>query len=75
MLQQTDVVSSSINNSPIINVMDINGRIVKKESLGKLSTGQLNYSIETNDLASGMYIVNINSDSGIKRVAKLVVTK
>ena len=55
--------------------MDINGRIVKKESLGKLSTGQLNYSIETNDLASGMYIVNINSDSGIKRVAKLVVTK
>jgi hypothetical protein len=61
--------------SAAISIMDINGRIVKKESLGKLSTGQLNYSFETNDLASGMYIVNINSDSGIKRVAKLVVTK
>jgi len=61
--------------SATINVMDINGRIVKKENLGKLNPGQLNYAFETSDLASGMYIVNINSDSGIKRVAKLVVTK
>ena len=58
-----------------INVMDINGRVVKKENLGKLSSGQLNYTIETSDLASGMYIVSVNSNSGTKRVAKLVVTK
>lgn len=58
-----------------INVMDINGRLVKKENLGKLSSGQLNYTFETTDLASGMYIVSVNSNSGTKRVAKLVVTK
>jgi hypothetical protein len=61
--------------SATINVMDINGRIIKKENLGKLSNGQINYAFETSDLASGMYIVSINSDSGTKRVAKLVVTK
>jgi len=58
-----------------INVMDINGRVIKTEKLGKLNSGDLTYAFETNDLASGMYIVNINGTSGIKRVAKLVVTK
>ncbi|MEO6305443.1 MAG: T9SS type A sorting domain-containing protein [Bacteroidia bacterium] len=58
-----------------ISVMDINGRVVKNENLGKLSSGQLNYSFETDDLASGMYTVSITSDSKTKRVAKLVVTK
>jgi hypothetical protein len=58
-----------------ISVMDINGRIVKTENLGKLSSGQINLGFDTNELASGMYIVSINSNSGTKRVAKLVVTK
>lgn len=58
-----------------ISVMDINGRIVKSENLGKLSSGQINLGFDTNELASGMYIVSINSNSGTKRVAKLVVTK
>ena len=58
-----------------INVMDINGRVVKNENLGKLNSGQIGYVFETTDLSSGIYIVAISSDSGIKRVAKLVVTK
>ncbi|MBA2613658.1 MAG: T9SS type A sorting domain-containing protein [Bacteroidetes bacterium] len=58
-----------------INVSDINGRIVKEEKLGKLNSGEANYTFETNDLASGMYIVTINSSSNTKRVAKLIVTK
>ena len=55
--------------------MDINGRIVKSEYLGKLNAGELNYSFETDNLTSGVYIVNVVSDSGIRRVSKLIVTK
>ncbi|MDO9001453.1 MAG: T9SS type A sorting domain-containing protein [Bacteroidota bacterium] len=58
-----------------INVMDINGRLIKTENLGKLNSGQLTYTFETADIANGMYIVSINSNSGTKRVAKLVVAK
>lgn len=58
-----------------INVMDINGRIVKQEKLGKLNSGEANYTLDTKDLSSGMYIVSVNSDMGTKRVAKLIVTK
>jgi hypothetical protein len=58
-----------------IQIMDINGRLVKSENLGKLLAGKAIYSFETTDLNSGMYIVNISGTSGIKRVAKLIVTK
>lgn len=58
-----------------LQVMDINGRLVKLEQIGKLYAGQASYSFETSDLSAGIYIVSVNSDSNIKRVAKLVVTK
>jgi len=61
--------------SASINVMDINGRIVKTEYLGKLNTGDVNFGFETSNLASGVYIVNVTSDSGLRRVSKLIVTK
>ncbi len=67
--------SSIDGENASLSIMDINGKIVQKENMGKLTAGQLNFSLETNELASGMYIVSINSDSGVKRVAKLVVTK
>jgi hypothetical protein len=58
-----------------VTVTDINGRLVKMENLGKLYSGQGNYSFETNDLSAGMYIVNVSSSAGVKRVAKLIVSK
>ena len=58
-----------------IQVMDISGRLVQVENLGKLNSGEVNYSFQTNTLNSGVYIVNISSDSGVKRVTKLIVTK
>jgi hypothetical protein len=61
--------------SASINVLDINGRLVKTENLGKLSSGEVNYSFDTNTLSTGVYIVNITSDSGMRRVSKLIVTK
>jgi hypothetical protein len=60
----------------IIHVMDVNGRILKSENLGKLSaTGDVTYVFETASLPQGVYIVNISSDTGMRRVSKLIVTK
>lgn len=59
----------------IIYIMDISGRVVQTENIGKLNAGEVNYSFETDKLNSGVYIVNISSNSGVKRVTKLVVTK
>ncbi|MBL7912012.1 MAG: T9SS type A sorting domain-containing protein [Bacteroidia bacterium] len=67
--------NSNEGETAVINVMDINGRIVKHEMLGKLNSGEAKYTLDTKDLSSGMYIVSINSDMGTKRVAKLIVTK
>jgi len=58
-----------------VSLIDINGRVVQTEVLGKLNAGEINYRFETSNLATGMYIVNVTSDSGIKRVTKLIVTK
>ena len=61
--------------SAIINVLDLNGRVVKSDNLGKLNNGEVSFSFETNNLTSGVYIVNVTSDSGVRRVSKLIVTK
>lgn len=69
------VFNSVQGENAIVNVMDINGRVVKTETLGKLDSGEVNYTMETASLSSGIYIVSINSSEGIKRVTKLIVTK
>jgi hypothetical protein len=59
----------------VIQIMDLSGRVVSSENIGQLESGEVTRNVQTNELNSGIYIVNISSDSGIKRVAKLVVTK
>lgn len=63
------------NEKATIQVMDISGRMVKSQELGKLNPGETTHSFDTADLNSGVYIVNISSTSNVKRVTKLVVTK
>lgn len=69
--------SFSVNGEETISlqVMDISGRLVKSEQPAKVFAGQTQYSFNTSDLSGGVYIVNISGTSGIKRVAKLIVTK
>ena len=67
--------NGSYDETAFINILDINGRVVKSDNLGKLNASQINYMFDTNELSAGIYIVNINGSSGIKRVAKLIVTK
>lgn len=63
------------NESIVINVMDLSGRVVRSESQKNLTYGYTDHTISTNDLSSGVYIVNVTSSKGIKRVSKLVVSK
>lgn len=58
-----------------LNVMDLNGRTVKSEYIGTLPEQEIEYSFNTNNLTPGIYLVNVTSNSGIKRIAKLIVTK
>ncbi len=58
-----------------INVMDITGKVVLTQHLGKLYNGEAKVAVDVSSLNTGLYIVDVNSTSGIKRVAKLVVTK
>jgi myo-inositol-hexaphosphate 3-phosphohydrolase len=59
----------------VMNILDINGRVVMSNNLGKLNNGDVKQSVDVSALPSGMYIVNVASDSGIRRVSKLVITK
>lgn len=58
-----------------INIMDLSGRVVMSENMGKLNYGSIEYTFDTNSLTPGIYIVAINGSSNVKRVCKLVVSK
>lgn len=63
------------NETVTVNIMDLNGRVVKSEQLGKLNSGYVDYTMDISNLTTGVYIVNGTGNAGIKRVTKLVVTK
>ncbi len=63
------------NENVVVNVMDINGKLLKSEKINNLSYGYTDKVVDVSDLTSGVYIVNVSSSAGIKRVAKLVVSK
>lgn len=58
-----------------VNIIDITGKVVLTQYLGKLYNGQVAASIDASGLPNGIYVVNVNSSSGLKRVSKLVITK
>jgi hypothetical protein len=61
--------------SAMLNIMDLTGKIVKTQSLGKLYNGETNVEINTDEMTGGVYLINVSSTSGTKRVTKLVVAK
>jgi hypothetical protein len=63
------------NEDVVVNVIDINGRVLKSEKNNNLTYGYTDYTFNTNDLSNGVYIVNIQSSKGISRVTKLIVAK
>lgn len=58
-----------------IQVYDLSGRMVQSEHVGKLDGGVYVHEFRTDQLGSGVYIVNVAASSGIQRVTKLVVNK
>lgn len=66
----TDVVNISAGNAVInaVSFTDINGRVVKTQQISPATTAQVSIA----DLAAGVYVMNITSDSGTisKKVVK-----
>ncbi|MFP9113313.1 T9SS type A sorting domain-containing protein [Flavobacterium sp. RHBU_3] len=66
----TDVVNVSAGNATInaVSFTDINGRVVKTQQMSATTTAQVSIA----DLATGVYVMNITSDSGTisKKVIK-----
>lgn len=63
------------NEDVVVHIMDLNGRVIKSESINHLNAGYTDYNFSSSDLNSGVYIVNVTSSLGIKRVSKLIVAK
>lgn len=55
-------------------IMDLSGRLVKTEMLSDVSSDTV-YTMDTANLNAGIYLVNVTGDNGMKRTAKLIVTK
>ncbi len=67
--------NSAEGENAILNIMDLTGKIVKTQVLGKLYNGETNIEINTDGMTGGVYLINVSSTSGTKRVTKLVVAK
>jgi hypothetical protein len=63
------------NEDVVINVIDLNGRVLRSEANKNLAYGYTDHTLNTSDLSAGVYIVNVSSSKGISRVTKLIVTK
>lgn len=63
------------NQNVDLSVLDLSGRVVKSFNIGQIQSSDFEYSIETNDMTAGIYFVTLRSDAGMKRTAKLIVTK
>jgi len=63
------------NEDVVVNVIDLNGRVLKSEATKNLTYGYTDHTLNTSDLSNGVYIVNMSSSKGISRVTKLIVTK
>ncbi len=62
-----------VNNSQLtVNMSDLSGKVVKKVFTGNLQKGTHTFSIDTQDLATGMYMVQITGN-GSAVSSKLVV--
>lgn len=54
-------VNSELNNFTAYELFDIQGRLIKKETLSNLNS----FEIETSSLIKGLYMLNLKSDKGV----------
>ncbi len=71
----TILFNSKDGETARVAVLDLTGKAILSNNLGKLYSGETSFTLETANLPAGIYLVNIESDANVKRVAKLIVTK
>lgn len=59
----------------IMEIMDITGRVVLTQNLGKTVGNEFTYSTQVNELNTGIYMVNVKGNLGSNHVGKLIISK
>jgi hypothetical protein len=59
----------------IMEIIDITGRVVLSENLGKALSKDVTYTTQLNDLNNGIYVVNVRGDKGSSHIGKLILSK
>ncbi len=59
-------ISSDYNSEVLLRIYSVEGKLCLKDNTIQLESGVVNYQIDLNDLATGIYILQIISDDGIK---------
>ncbi|MBP2832133.1 T9SS type A sorting domain-containing protein [Aquimarina sp. U1-2] len=57
-------ITSDESSSTHIEIVDLQGRVVRKAALGALKTRNTTFQLNVSDLRSGVYIINISTDHG-----------
>lgn len=58
-----------------VKVMDLSGRVIIENSLGKLQQGNQVIEVNTQVLSNGVYFVNVSGSNGFNSVSKLIIAK
>ena len=66
------LVNLEKNETGMIKIMDINGNILEKRNVGKESN---KYKINTESFVSGIYFIKYNSNTGIRKMEKLIILR
>ncbi len=66
------LVNLEKNETGMIKIMDINGNILEKRNVGKESNL---YKINTESFVSGIYFIKYNSNTGIRKLEKLIILR
>lgn len=64
----------TLDSEVSINVMDVNGAVIRTQNLGNLNAGSNQAQLNVSDLAAGIYMVRINTANG-SITGKIVVVK
>ncbi|MNY24482.1 hypothetical protein D3C86_1582000 [compost metagenome] len=68
-------LNSKVDGSVFVNVVDLNGKSVFTENMGKINSGESSLSVRLNqELNSGIYLVNVSVDNNMT-MKKIFISK
>ncbi len=65
-------LTSNMAGNAVMRIYDLNGRVVRVNKLGNVSSGEHHFTVSTEGLSKGMYLINVII-GGHTAVAKMMV--